>query len=551
MSEKMTLKLEGSDFHYLGWKFVYKSIATPSEDSMVYVNSYVLGEEKVVSYDMVFEYPTGNDVISCLSDISNIMYRIFTYFYAYLYGYTILQAEFRLIAPKKATAVFTIVETEQFVSNCKDMYPAKMIYTDEYFNAYDINSLLDPEGPYELVDASVHSKELVTAKAYCQATFGFDPNLPNDFKSASFSRMIIPDSIYEELKSHAESFDYHDDRSFTAIGYNTKIYELVGRMYQDLVTDKMYQTFGCAFLTMAIGFITFEQISRVIYESGISRHKFVYIQTMYMKYHGDDQVIPPPYPFTMTFMAIPIGLVTSGERATKVSVIPTKLKAVNFKYLNFATYKFDFFNGFEDIIEHVEELRAPYILSDVSSLYSDALNPLWLNPDEHDDFYNAMHTKITPPSGHIRINRQSNFGAKKDTVAVVEVCYATIYLAKDRKDATRYAKNRNNVPYSESYVKKEHIFYPKKVSMSAVLYESRYKNSEGKTSYVLLVNNTLKIGEGHNKRGESIPDEVEYTAMELSLLSDFVWPYFDINPKSSVYSITPTLTICCSPETMI
>ena len=120
MSEKMTLKLEGSDFHYLGWKFVYKSIATPSEDSMVYVNSYVLGEEKVVSYDMVFEYPTGNDVISCLSDISNIMYRIFTYFYAYLYGYTILQAEFRLIAPKNATAVFTIVETEQFVSNCKD-----------------------------------------------------------------------------------------------------------------------------------------------------------------------------------------------------------------------------------------------------------------------------------------------------------------------------------------------------------------------------------------------------------------------------------------------
>ena len=87
--------------------------------------------------------------------------------------------------------------------------------------------------------------------------------------------------------------------------------------------------------------------------------------------------------------------------------------------------------------------------------------------------------------------------------------------------------------------------------MSAVLYESTYKNDKGQISYLLLVNNTLKIGEGHNKRGESIPDEVEYTAMELSLLSDFVWPYFDITPKSNVYSITPTLTICCSPETMI
>ena len=555
MSEKMTLKLEGSDFHYLGWKFVYKSITSLSDDSIVHVNSYVLGEEKCVSYDMVFEYPTGNDVIGCLSDISHVLYRIFNYFYAYLYGYTILQAEFRLITSKKATAVFTIVETEQFASNCKDIYPVRMSYTDEYFDTYEIDNFIDPEGPYELVDASVHSKEFVTTKAYCQATFGFNPNMPNDFKSASFSRMIIPDSIYEELKSHAESFDYHNDESFTAIGYNTKIYEIVGRMYQDLITDGMYQAFGYAFLTMAIGFITFEQISRIVYESGISRHKFVYIQTMYMRYYKDDyeaiHYSTHSYPFMMTFLAIPIGLVTSGERATKVSAIPSLSTSDKLKNSKFSIYKFDFFNGFEDIIEHVEELRAPYILSDWSSLYSDALNPIWLNPDGHDDFYNAMHTRITPPSGHIRINRQSDFGSKRETVAVVEVCYVTVYLAKNRKDATRYARNRNNVLYSESYVRKEHIFYPKKISMSAVLYESRYKNDKGQISYLLLVNNTLKIGEGHNKRGESIPDEVEYTAMELSLLSDFVWPYFDITPKSNVYSITPTLTVCCSPETMI
>ena len=32
MSEKMTLKLEGSDFNYLGWKLVYKSITSISDD---------------------------------------------------------------------------------------------------------------------------------------------------------------------------------------------------------------------------------------------------------------------------------------------------------------------------------------------------------------------------------------------------------------------------------------------------------------------------------------------------------------------------------------
>ena len=518
-----SLNYHGSIFHFAGWRFVYKGGTNP-----VLVTD--LPAESTILYDVFFEFPIGKDVVTELNDINSILYLEFVCCYSFLYNAKIINLEFTLVSGKQAELKLVIIEADVENEYLHHKYPKRLKTIDRYVECIcrdkTMGDITDGYPDIAAESIAVYSPTNGICKSFCEVVYCINTSIENSECNAAV--MIIPDKIFDCIKTQVENLSDYSTSNFGRIMYSLKLIHTFGLMYYDTSIPER-QMLGVAYFAMAQCIISFDNWLRIIFNAGITRTDFVWSRSVFLT-NTDDE-----YRVVMT--AVPIGLVTSGNRATYITVDDYSHTKCDCNGCCIRDYSINFVNGYENVTEHQKDIIAPTLITDWATLYSDGANPFWIQTDMDDNLI------LVKPVGCIRINTHKQlvhipYIPSNDSLVKGKVAYVNIYVADTYKGARRVLKMRCGI-------EKYHIFYPKKESKTAIFYKSVAKNPNGNFNYILIINNTIKIGELNN-----IPDTVQYTPMEVQLMTDLVAPDMDLS-SSDFYQVTPALTIASSPETMM
>lgn len=518
-----SLNYHGSIFHFAGWRFVYKKGTDP-----VLVTD--LPAESTILYDVFFEFPIGKDVVTGLNDVNSTLYLAFVCCYSFLYNAKIMSLEFTLVSGKQAELKLVVIEADAENAYLHHKYPKRLTTIDRHVGYIrrdkTMGDITDGYPDISTESIAVYSPTNEIRKSFCEATYCM--NFRYMHSTCNAAVMIIPDKIFDCIKSQVENLSDCSMPSFGQLRYSPKLIHTFGLLYYDTSIPER-QMLGAVYFSMAQCIISFDNWLRVIFNAGITRTDFVWSRSVILT-HIDDE-------YCVVMTAVPIGLITSGNRATHITVDDYSHTKCDGNGCCIRDYSINFVNGYENVTEHQRDIMSPKLITDWATLYSDGANPFWIQTDMGDNLI------LVKPVGCIRINTHKQLVhipsiPSNDSLVRGQVAYVNIYIADTYKGAREALKMRCGI-------EKYHIFYPKKESKTAIFYKSAAKNPNGNFNYILIINNTIKIGEL-----DSIPDTVQYTPMEVQLMSDLVAPDMDLT-NADFYQVTPTLTIAASPETMM
>lgn len=535
----LALNYHGSIFHFMGWKFVYKNATSYNTQ----VKTLHMIPEKL-EYEATFEFAVGVDVVTALNDVGSIESTLFVLFYSLLYGMTVESLRFELTSSNKASLILVATDAGARAYNQRLLNPRKLEDVNEHIWSVEADYKLYTDrmvtSMFKRESLDVMSPKDEICKAYCEMVYSANPN-EGFVDAVNITRLVIPDAIFEDVCKQVANLRYYKGDQFGMVNVdnNPEVRGLFGSLFNK------DESFGGVLMSFAQCIINFNTTLGFIYESGITGTGFVFRRGAYFEDCSNLTKLPYSYlhhpcPYFIHMTANPMGLFTSGDRATYVTEMAgadVKREYNNFMdkddALNVKLYKMDFANGYDNAIDCQRDIIGSKLIVDWSTIHSDGLNPFWLHSNEHNEI------TLVKPSGHIRIVTRKQCRSIPslmiDTKASTYVEYVDVYIS------TSYSAARSKI--KTCGVKKRHLFYPTKTGKTTILYKSIGKNSHGRYNYLLLINNTLKIGEL-----DRIPDKIQYTPMEVQLMSDMA-EVIQMD-EAYFYQVSPTLTVCTPPETI-